>query len=180
MTNYNYQKTLQAVWEKAVKRYGLGNRDVSSYFNEEETDFLRFIGLTSQEVYDFAEDYVIRGEPDFATFALIQDIRRSYFLKVEKGQASEKTLDPESLPDGDTEINGIPWLLRIIQKAKAKLCGELHPDIMYSCGNDRKFLKKHDIHPAEFLRVVWENENDENAIIDWVIERAQVNQPVYA
>ncbi len=180
MKNYNYQKTLQVVWEKAIKRYGLGNRDASSYFNEEETDFLRSIGATAQEVYDFAEDYVVRGEPDFATFALIHDIRRSYYLEVQKGQVSEKTRDSETLPAGDTEINGIQWLLRIIDKAKAKLHGELHPDIMYSCGNDRKFLKKHDIHPAEFLRVVWENENDENAIIDWVIERAQVIQPVYA
>ncbi len=44
---------------------------------------------------------------------------------------------------------------------------------MYGCGGDRRFFKQHDIHPAEFLRVVWANENNDAATIDWVEARSK-------
>ncbi len=172
MKNYDYQKNLHAIWEKAVEQYGGGNLDVSSYFDTEESEFIRSIGATDQEVFDFAEDYVTSGEPDFTTFALVHDIRRSYFLDVQNGKSTRKTIDPNELPAGNSEVLGLPWLLRIIEKAKAKLHGELHSDVMYSCGADRRFLKQFDIHPAEFLRQLWHNEENEGAIVDWVISRA--------
>jgi hypothetical protein len=42
---------------------------------------------------------------------------------------------------------------------------------MYCCGGDRRFFKAHDILPAEFLSLVWRHENDDHAIIDWVLQR---------
>jgi len=171
MKNYDYQKQLQEIWEKAVKLYADGNFRPDSYFNKTEAEFIASIGETAQEIYDFAEDFNSGGDPDFATFALIHDIRRSYFLDKQKGVRSGNTLDPETLPARDAEARGIRWLPRIIKKAKAKLRGELHTDIMYSCGGDRAFLKENDIHASEFLRVVAENENDEQKIIDWVADR---------
>ncbi len=171
MKNYDYQKQLREIWDQAVKLYADGNREPESYFNEKEAEFIASIGVTAQEIYDFAEDYNSGGEPDFATFALIHDIRRSYFLDKQKRVSSGKILDPETLPAKDSEAKGIRWLPRIIEKAKAKLRGELHPDIMYSCGGDRRFLKENDIHASEFLRVVAENEDDEQKIIDWVANR---------
>jgi hypothetical protein len=42
---------------------------------------------------------------------------------------------------------------------------------MYCCGGDRRFFKAHDIHPAEFLTLVWRKERDDNAIVDWVVQR---------
>ena len=172
MKNYDYQKQLKEVWEKAVRLYADGNFQPDSYFNETEAEFIASIGVTGQEVYDFAEDYNDRGEPDFATFALIHDIRRSYFLDKQKGLRSEKIVHPVTLPAKDAEVNGIRWLPRIIQKAKAKLRGEMHPDIMYSCGGDRKFFKDHDIHASEFLRLVEKNEDNDQGIIDWVESRS--------
>ena len=71
MGNYNYQKQLQAVWEKAVKAYSEGNENADTYFNAEESAFLESIGVRPCEIKDFAEDYVDGGEPDFATFAMI-------------------------------------------------------------------------------------------------------------
>ncbi len=177
MKNYDYQKQLKEVWEKAVRLYAEGNTQPDSYFNETEAAFIASIGVTAQEIFDFAEDFNVGGEPDFVTFSLIHDIRRSYFLDKQKGVGSDKTLDPATLPGKTSEANGIRWLPRIIQKAKAKLRGEMHPDIMYSCGGDRAFLKENDIHASEFLRIVAENEDNEQGIIDWVTSRttASVN-----
>ena len=153
MNHYDYQKNLKVIWDTAVEKYVAGNRDPNSYFDKVEEGFLSEIGVTAQEVFDFAEDFNRRGEPDFTTFALIHDVRRAYFLEVQNGIRSDAKLDPDSLPPKDSSVRGIEWLPRIIPKARAKLRGELHPDIMYCCGGDRRFLKGNDIHPAEFLRV---------------------------
>lgn len=171
MSNYDYTSRLSAVWEKAVKLYGKGQRGSGTYFERPETLFLAEIGVTPQEIYDFAEDFNNGGEPDFATFAAVHDIRRAYFLEVQKGKPSKKVLDPATLPPKDAELAGIRWLPRFIAKAKAKLRGEMHSDIMYGCGGDRNFLRTNDIHLAEFLRVVWKNEKDDDAIVAWVKAR---------
>ena len=173
MKNYSYQKTLHAIWQKSVDLYQDGNRDSGTYFNAEETSFLTSIGANAQEMYDFAEDFVDGGDPDFTTVAMIHDVRRAYLLEAQNGKSSEEMLDPTTLPAMDSQAEGIRWLPRIIPKAKAKLRGELHPDVMYSCGGDRNFLSTNDIHPAEFLRVVWENENNDQGIIDWVTKRVK-------
>jgi hypothetical protein len=39
---------------------------------------------------------------------------------------------------------------------------------MYGCGGDRRFLKEHDIHPADFLRMVWATEGDHGKILTFV------------
>lgn len=172
MKHYNYQATLHQLWQKAVDQYRSGQRGSDTYFNAEETQWLAENGLTAQEIYDFAEDFVSGGEPDFATFAMITDVRRQYFLDEMKGRHTGQTVAPDSYPAKDAEVDGIRWLPRIIQKARAKLRGELHPDTMFSCGGDRAFLRQHDIHPAEFLRVVARHFDDEQAIVDWVKQRS--------
>jgi hypothetical protein len=42
---------------------------------------------------------------------------------------------------------------------------------MYCCGGDRRFFKAHDIHPAEFLSLVWRHERNDTAIVEWVVRR---------
>ena len=42
---YDFQKQLVAVWEKAVKLYSEGNRDSSSFPIEEDLPFLSSIGM---------------------------------------------------------------------------------------------------------------------------------------
>jgi len=56
-------------------------------------------------------------------------------------------------------------------KARAKLRGEMPPEIMYGCGADRPFLRKLGIHPAEFLQIVWDAGHDDQKIIEVVIQR---------
>ena len=176
--HYSYQQTLVAIWEKAVTQFGEGRRDAGTFFTEAEEVFLTSIGATAQEVYDFAEDFSNHGEPDFSTFILLQDLRRAYFLEVQGGIPSGKVTESDTLPPKKASRDGIVWLPRIIPKALAKLRGEMNPDLMYGCGGDRKFFRTNDIHPAEFLRIVWDNEDDEEAIVKWVIARAgRLNQP---
>lgn len=173
MQNYDYQKQLQELWKKAVDLYAGGSRDAESYFTGEEQSFLDSIGITAREVYDFAEDFNHGGEPDLATFLIIQDIRRSYFLEVLKGVRSTKRIHPSDLPPKTDKARGILWLPRIIPKAFAKLHGQMDPELMYGCGGDRHFFKENDIHPGEFLHVAWQNEGNPEAIIDWVEKRSQ-------
>ena len=45
---------------------------------------------------------------------------------------------------------------------------------MYGCGGDRRFFKQHDIHPSEFLQVVWQAGDNDKAIVDWVAKRAKL------
>jgi hypothetical protein len=172
MSHYDYTKNIAAIWEKAVKLYEKGQRGSDTYFEAPELEFLAGIGVTAQEVYDFAEDYAGGGDPDFGTFVAIHDVRRAYFLEVQKGVPTGKVLPSKDLPARDSEAEGIRWLPRLIAKAYAKLHGELSLDIMYDCGGDRNFFRTHNIHPAEFLRVVWQNEGNDDAIVTWVKARS--------
>ncbi|MFP4280982.1 MAG: DUF5069 domain-containing protein [Verrucomicrobiota bacterium] len=173
MSHYSYQEGLREIWTEAVARYRSGQRGAEDFFTPGETEFLRSIGATAQEVYDFAEDFVVAGEPDYDTFAALADRRRSYFLQVQGGRTSERVVLSEDLPAKDAEVNGLAWLPRIVPKAKAKLRGEMNPDLMYGCGGDRRFLKQVDMHLAEFLALVERHLDDDQAVIDYVTARAQ-------
>lgn len=168
MNEYNYHLRLRELWQKAVDQYAAGQRVAQEFFTPEETQWLAKNGMTPQEIYDFAEDYNAMGQPDFTTFAMITDVRRSYFKNQMQGKSTGQRIDPATLPAKDAEADGIVWLPRIIAKARAKLRGELDPNTMYSCPGDRKFLQRHDIHPAQFLKVVADHFEDDQAIIDWV------------
>jgi len=168
MKHYNYQQGLENLWQNAVKRYQNGERGAESFFTPEEKQWLAGNGVTPQEIYDFAEDYSNYGEPGFITFATITDARRTYFLKNMGGQWTGRSINPGDYPPKTEEVDGIVWLPRLIEKAKAKLRGELDLDTMYGCAGDRKFFKTHDIVPADFLRQVAENMDDNRAVIEWV------------
>lgn len=171
MKHYNYQQQLEVLWKKAVALHQQGLRGAGNYFTAEEVAWLRDNGITTQEIYDFAEDFSQGGEPDFTTFALVTDIRRSYFLDHLGGKYSGKSIDPATYPAKTAEVDGIVWLPRIIEKAKAKLRGELDSNTMYCCGGDRAFLRKSDIAPSEFLRKVADNIDNDRAVIEWVKAR---------
>ena len=173
MSNYDYQQTLRAIWEKAVTLYEAGNRESGTYFDADEAAFLASIGHSAQEVYDFAEDRVNYGEPDCETFLLVAALRRHYFLNVMKGVKSDVIVDTGDLPPKTDAIRDIEWLPRLMPKARAKLRGEMSDDLMYGCGGDRKFFKLHDIHPAEFLAFVMDHFEDDEAIIDFVAARSE-------
>lgn len=173
MVHYDFAKEFRAAYDKAVKQYAAGKREVKDYFSKHELAFLASLGSRAQDLFDYAEDAVNSGEPDFDTALLIQHVRRAYFLLVQKGEASKVVLDEASLPGKTDAVRGIEWLPRLIPKARAKLRGELPTTLMYCCGGDRRFFKQHDIQPAEFLQVVWHFGDQDKAIIDWVEKRGK-------
>lgn len=171
MKHYDFADRFRALYDKAVKLYASGRTGADTYFTAEETTFLAANGLTAQNLYDYAEDQQNYGEPGYDRALAIELVRRDYFLNVQGGKTSTKVIDPTTMPAKTDAVQGIAWLPRLIPKTKAKLRGELPSTLMYSCGGDRAFFKEHDIHPAEFLSLVWRNGDSDAATVDWVVKR---------
>jgi hypothetical protein len=163
---------LRGLYDKAVSRQRAGDTDLTGYFTDEEKTFLASIGLKPINVYDFAEDFAGGGEPDWDTFLLIAAARRDYFLYEQNGQSNTRELDASELPARKATLGGIEWLPRIIVKARCFLEGGLCHDIMYCCGGDRNFLRRHNIHPADFLRAVWASKGDDQRVLAFVQKSA--------
>jgi hypothetical protein len=171
MKHYNFADQYRALYDKAVKLYAAGNTDQASYFSAGEQAFLAANGITVQNIFDYAEDQNNYGEPGYDRALAIETVRRDYFLNVQGGKPSATVIDVAKMPAKTDAVRGIEWLPRLIPKTKAKLRGELPSSLMYSCGGDRNFFRTHDIHPAEFLTLVWRNGDNDEATIDWVVKR---------
>ncbi len=171
MKHDDFADKFRALYDQAVKLYGTGQTDQAKYFTTDQRAFLAANGLSVQNMFDYAEDHHGYGEPSYDRALAIEMIRRDYFLNVQQGKASTAVLEVAMKPAKTDAVQGIAWLPRLIPKAKAKLRGELPTSLMYSCGGDRNFFRAHDIHPAEFLSLVWRNGDNDAATIDWVVKR---------
>jgi hypothetical protein len=78
----------------------------------------------------------------------------------------------DSLPAKAAEVDGIAWRPRLIVKARVKLRGEMPADLMYGCAGDRPFLQGMNMDLPGFLKLVWENGDNDRAIIDAVKKSA--------
>ena len=172
MLHYDFAEKFHSLYDKTLRQYAAGQRDLASYFSAEERAFLSANGLSAQSLFDYAEDHHNYGVPGYDNALLIEVVRRDYFLNVQLGHASSQVLDADKMPGKAEAVRGIEWLPRLIPKAKAKLRGELPASLMYCCGGDRRFFQTHDILPAEFLTLVWRNQQDDNAIVNWVVARS--------
>lgn len=167
-----WDETYLALFDRCVAAYRHGNRDHMSYYLPADLAFLAEIGCQPREFFDFVEDFCEEGVPTASTALLVAAARRDFFLAVQQGRASGRLLTRDDLPTFGDELAGIPYLPRILAKARAKLRGELDPDLMFGCGGDRKFLGTHgDIHPADFLRQVWAAGDDDRKLAAWVAGR---------
>ncbi|HEX2749692.1 MAG TPA: DUF5069 domain-containing protein [Verrucomicrobiales bacterium] len=167
--HYRWDVEFLALFDRCVAKYRGGDTDFSRYYSAGDSAFLTSIGYKPREFFDFVEDFCeYDGDPSPGTALLIAAARRDYLLTVQHGTTSTAVLDPASLPPKDgTSLGGIRWLARIVVKARAKLRGELHPDIMYGCGGDRQFLSGHNIHMADFLRAAWAAGDDDAKLLEW-------------
>jgi len=157
------------LFRRCITAYRGGNKDFDSYYDAKDIAFLKSIGYKPRELFDFVEDLADEGTPGESTALLIAAARRDYFLAVQQGIHSDHEITKEDLPTFGDLLDGQAYFPRILTKAKAKLRGELDPDIMYGCGGDRKFLREHgDIHPADFLRHVWASGDDNTHIIEYL------------
>lgn len=175
MSHYDFATDFRACYNHAVARHAAG-ATAATMFASGQLAFLAANGLNAQTMFDYAEDHADGGEPGFERALLIEAVRRDYFLSAQGGRPSSRGLDEATLPAKDAAVENIAWLPRIIPKARAKLRGELPASLMYSCGGDRRFFKTHDIHPAEFLSLVWRHEADDAAIVAWVVRRSRAGK----
>lgn len=165
MKNCEWTTQLKPLYERALQLYKNGERDWQTWFDAAEIGQLASIGAKPMELFDYAED---SGDLDWETVLLIMAVRRDYFLVMQHGIHSQNRIKMEDLPAKTAELEGIPWLPRIIQKAQGRLRGELPDELMYGCGGDRRFFREHDLHPADFLREVWAAGRDEKRILQYV------------
>ncbi len=169
-TSYTWATQFRALFDRCVEKYKGGSSELASWFTADDHKFLQSIGCKPRELFDFVEDHVRAAgeEPSAETALLVAAARRDYFLVEQKGVASNNTIRPSALPAKTAEMEGIPWLPRIIAKANAKLRGEMDPDTMFGCSGDCAFLSRHGIHPADFLRVVWAAHGNSEVILAFV------------
>ncbi|MGK0187711.1 MAG: hypothetical protein ACI9R3_003500 [Verrucomicrobiales bacterium] len=159
------------LFEKCCTQYKSGNEDFTTYYDDNAQAFLKSIGHKPREFFDFVEDFCDGEDIAPSTALLIAAVRRDYLFTVLKGELTAEEIQPSDLPAKDSEVDGLVWFPRILMKARGKLRGALDPNIMYSCGGDRAFLKRHQLHPADFLRVVWAAGDDEARIARYVKTR---------
>lgn len=158
-----------ALFDRCVTKYRSGDTAFEGYYTPADLALLNSIGYQPREFFDFIEDFCDEGVPTPSTALLIAGVRRDYFQTIQKGGSSHERLTHDNVPGFGEEIEGIPYLPRILAKAKAKLRGELDPDMMFSCGGDRNFLQNHgNIHPADFLRHVWAEGDHPEKLVAWV------------
>jgi hypothetical protein len=165
-----------SLFERSADLYRSGEKDFQKHYDGGDLAFLATIGYKPREFFDFVEDFCEEGEPSASTAMLVAAVRRDYFLTLQNGitpTAPGKLLTRDDVPSFGHELDGIPYLPRILAKARAKLAGNLDPDLMFGCGGDRNFLHKNgDIHPADFLRHVWAVGDDDQKLAEWVKARS--------
>jgi hypothetical protein len=162
--------TFLQLFEQCRSLHAKGREDFENFYSDADRAFLASIGCKEREFHDFVEDLNNEQEPAASTALLIAAVRRDFFLTIQKGKPSPRVLTREELPTFGDTLEGIAYLPRILAKARAKLRGELDPDIMFGCGGDRNFLRKHgDKHPADFLRHVWAAGEDDAALVAFVL-----------
>ena len=169
----DWSDRFRSLFENKVTDYRNGMRNPKVMFSIGEENFLRTLGATSQEILDFVEDWVEDGVPDPETALAITKIRRDYFYSKQQGRLPDSQRSEHEFPTRSATLAGLKWFPRIIEKARAKLRGELPPDLMYSCGGDRRFLKAVNIHPVEFLQKVWDAGDNVEEIVTFVTDRAK-------
>jgi hypothetical protein len=156
-----WNDTFTALFDRCVATYQSGDHDFEKYYTS--------IGHKPREFFDFIEDFCEEATPSLSTAVLIAAARRDYFVTVQKSAMSNKVVKVDDLPSFGEELEGMAYLPRILAKGRAKLRGELDPDIMFGCGGDRNFMKNHgELHPADFLRNLWAAGDDDQKIAAWI------------
>lgn len=168
-----WNDTFLELFSRCEAQFRSGNTDFETYYTAEDRAFLAAIGYKTREWFDFVEDYCGEGDPSPTTALLIAAARRDYLHTHPETAELKALLHRDNIPTFGDELLGMPYLPRIIAKARAKLRGELDPDLMYGCGGDRRFLRTHgNIHPADFLRRVWAAKDDDLQIAHWVASQS--------
>ncbi len=129
--NQNWQQQFHELFFTGVKRYEAGRQSPETMFEKNEVAFLESIGCSALEMFDFCDDYVRWGDVIYEHVEEIQAVRLDHFQNTLNRQPAEHRMAINEFPAKSAEIEGIPWLPRLITKARAKLAGNLPADLMY-------------------------------------------------
>lgn len=168
MNDSNWKSEFRNVWDRGCAAWQAGKRSAREMFPPADATFLAGIGCSTQELFDFIDDSLQYGDLDFETTLAVTEIRRDYFLNVLGGRPTGHVVQMSDLPAKSAQVDGIAWLPRLIQKARAKLRGEMNPDLMYGCAGDRPFLREQRMTLPQFLQLVRDKGDDTLAIVDAV------------
>ena len=171
--NDDWKQEFRNVWDRGIAAWKAGRNSAQTMFSPADVAFLAGIGCTAQELFDFVDDSLGYDDLDFETALAVTAIRRSYFLDVMHGKTTGRIVAMSELPPKFAEVDGIAWLPRLIEKARAKLRGEMNPDLMYGCAGDRPFLRSHRMTLPQFLQLVRDKGDDDRAIVDAVKSAAR-------
>jgi len=159
---------LKEIHRKAVSAYQAGDREADKLVPVSDIEFLATLGVSSQVLIDYAEDFARYREPECATFLRVVEIRSDYFRNVQKGSPAERIVQEPELPLKADKCDGIAWLPRITQKARCFLEGTLCSEVMYGCSGDRAFLRKFLLTLPGFLEKVRDSGEDTAKLLDYV------------
>lgn len=169
----SWEAEFRAVYDRGVQAWKSGRRSPASMFEPADVQFLASIGCTAQELFDFVDDFQVYGEPRFETVQAIQAIRRDYFLNTLVAKSTGRTPSLDQHPPKAASVEGIPWLPRVIEKARLKLRGEMPADLMYGCGGDRAFFAKVHMTLPQFLELVRDAGTDTPRVIQAVVQSSK-------
>ena len=116
---------------KGVERHKQGRQSPEGMFEGEEPDFLESIGCSTQEMFDFCDDYVRWGDVIYEQVEELQAVRYEHFINELNSEPTSHPMEMDEFPPKAAELEGIAWLPRLILKARAKLAGNLPADLMY-------------------------------------------------
>ena len=129
--NTDWKTQFRDLFYKGVERYQEGRRSPEAMFEGDEPTFLESIGCSTQEMFDFCDDYIRWGDVIYEHVEEVQAVRLDYFANDLNSQPSARRMEMEEFPAKTDEISGIAWLPRLIVKARAKLEGALPAALMY-------------------------------------------------
>jgi len=165
-----WKTQFRQLFNRTLARVRAGERDLDRLFTDADRAFLRSIGSKPIEMFDACEDYVNGGVPTPDESLRIHEIRREFFLTVQRGQFPPLKTD---IRGRQSEMAGIAWLPRAIDKARAKLEGRLVDELYYPCGGDRRMLDELGIGRVEFFEIVRDNPTDEGVLAEVLKRRKQ-------
>jgi hypothetical protein len=127
----NWRQQFHELFFTGVKRYEAGRQSPETMFVPEDITFLESLGCSALEMFDFCDDYVRWGDVIYEHVEELQAVRLEHFQNTLNRQPAEHRMAMDEFPAKTDEVEGIPWLPRLITKARAKLAGNLPADLMY-------------------------------------------------
>src|ERR1051326_2453925 len=166
----DWKRHFRELFDRILARMRTGERRIEKLFTAQDRAFLRSIGSKPIEMFDACDDFDTSGAPTFEESLRIHEIRRDHFLNGQHGKFPPLKTDYRAR---DSQLGGIRWLPRAIDKARAKLEGTLADELYYPCGSDRRMLSDLGLGRVEFFKIVRDNPTDEAVLAEVQKRRKQ-------